>query len=196
MSSPRGAVGLYSRLLALYPKSYRLEYGPDMVQLFADRYRDERPAGDVFRFVRFWGGMFGDLLKSALPERTESVVSSVKQNWWKWAIGLFGAFQAVFAVEWTIGVFVDGDRAVSVLIAEAVVPFVGVTALVVGLRLLNSKPKAAAILLTIGLLPVALAGALFFWFPPMWAVSVLGVYLIVKVFMETGRITRASAATA
>jgi len=196
MSHPRGATRFYSRMLALYPKAHRVEYGPDMVQLFADRYRDERPSGDVFRFARFWGGMFGDLVKTALAERTESVVSSFKQNWWKWAIGMFAAFQAVFAVEWAIGIFVDSDRATSVLIAEAVVPIVGVTTLIVGLRLLNSKPKAAAILLTIGLLPVALAGALFFWFPPMWLVSVLGIYLIVKVFMETGRITRASAATA
>jgi hypothetical protein len=187
---------LYSRLLALYPKAYRVEYGPDMVQLFADRHRDERPTGDLFRFARFWGGMFGDLLKTALTERTGSVVSSFKQNWWKWAIGVFAAFQGVFAVEWAIGIFVDSDRAVPVLIAEAAVPFVGVTALVVGLRLLNRKPKAAAILLTIGLLPVALAGALFFWFPPMWLVSVFGIYLIVRVYMETGRITRASAATA
>jgi hypothetical protein len=196
MIHPRGAVRLYSRMLALYPKAYRHEYGSDMVQLFADRYRDERPRGDVFRFVRFWGGMVGDLLKTALTERTGSVVSSFKQNWWKWAIGVFAAFQMVFAVEWVIGIFADSDRGVSALIAEAVVPIVGVTTLVVGLRLLNSKPKAAAILLTIGLLPVALAGALFFWFPPMWLVSVLGVYLIVKVFMETGRITRGSAAPA
>ena len=64
MTAPRGAVRLYSRLLAFYPKSHRLEYGTDMVQLFADRYRDERPTGDLFRFVRFWGGMVGDLLKT------------------------------------------------------------------------------------------------------------------------------------
>lgn len=196
----RGAARFYSRMLALYPEEHRLEYGPDMVQLFADRYRDERPTGDVFRFARFWGGMVGDLLRTALAERTESVVSSFKQNWWKWAIGLFAAFQAVFAIEAGIAVLVRDDTLGTpsgfLRVLDLIIPVIGATGLIVGLRLLKSQPRAASVLLALGLLPIALAGVVFFWFPPMYLVSVFGIYLIVRVFMEAGRITRMSAATA
>ena len=183
------SVRLYTALLALYPQAHRDEYGPDMVQLFADRYRDERPTKDLFHFVRFWGGMVGDIFRTALTERTESVMSNFKQSWWKWAIGVLAAFQAVFAIEAVIGV-VAGWQSPEVHLIDALIPITGVAVLLVGLRLLRSRPRVAAALLTIGLLPVALAGVIFFWFPPMWAVSVLGIYLIVKVIMEAGRITR------
>ena len=194
-----GAVRFYEFLLVLYPKSHRAEYGPDMVQLFADRYRDERPTGDFFRFVRFWGGMVGDIFRTALAERTESVVSSFKLNWWKWAIGLFAALQGVFLAEASARLVTgDDDLGLSwgLRVLEFTVPLVTVIGLVSGLRLLTKRPRVASILLTVGLSPVILSGPLFFWFPPMWLVSLLGIYLTVKVFMETGRITRASAAPA
>lgn len=183
------AVRLYASLLALYPRSHRHEYGPDMVLLFADRYRDERPTRDVFHFVRFWGGMIGDIFKTALAERTESVMSNFKQNWWKWAIGVFAAFQTVFAVEAVVGL-VAGWQDPQVHLIDAVIPITGAVVLIVGLTLLTSQPRIAAVLLTVGLLPVALAGVVFFWFPPMWLVSLIGIYLIVKVYMEAGRATR------
>ena len=47
-------------------------------------------------------------------------------------------------------------------------------------------------MLAVGLLPVALAGVVFFWFPPMWVVSLIGLYLIYRVFAEAGRLTRAT----
>jgi len=180
----------------LYPRSHRHEFGTEMVQLFADRYRDERPTSDIFRFARFWGGMVGDIVKTALAERTESAMSSFKQSWWKWAIGLFGVLQGVFLFEASLGL-ISGDADVGltfgVRVAEFAVPLVTVLGVFLGLRMLNERPRAASVLLTIGLLPVALAGAVFFWFPPMWLVSVFGIFLIVKVFMETGRITRSTA---
>jgi hypothetical protein len=190
-----GAVRLHASLLVLYPRSHRDEYGPDMFQLFADRYRDERPGGDVFRFVRFWGGMIGDVFTTALAERTESVVSNFKQNGWKWAITVFAAFQLMFAVEAAVGLVADREEP-AIRLIDAVIPITGVVVVVVGLRLLASRLRVAAVLLTVGLLPAALAGTIFFWFPPMRLVSVFGVYLIVKVFMETGRVTRTTSAEA
>ena len=188
------AVRIYLSLLVLYPRSHRNEYGPDMVQLFADRYRDERPTAGFLRFVRFWGGMIGDISKTALAERTESAMSSFKQNWWKWAVGVFAAFQAMFAVEAIVGI-AAGWQEPAVHLIDAITPIIGLASLIVGLRIFDSQPRAAAALLTVGLLPVALAGVIFYWFPPMWAVSLIGIYLIVKVFMEAGRITSREAAS-
>ena len=189
MTRQTRAVRLYALLLVLYPRSHRDEYGPDMVQLFADRYRDERPGRDLFQFVRFWGGMVGDIATTALDEQLESVMSKFKRNWWKWTIGVFAAFQAVFAVEAIVGL-IAGWQDPPLHAIDALVPITGAVLLVVGLALLTSQPRPAAVLLMVGLLPVALAGAILFWFPPMWGVSLLGIYLIAKVLMEAGRATR------
>jgi hypothetical protein len=191
------AVGLYASALRLYPRSHRDEYGADMVQLFADRYRDERPGGDFFRFMRFWGGIVGDVLRTALAERTESVMSSLKQNWWKWLIGAGAVFQGMFLVEAGFALAFGHENKSTIGAALTVAVFAAtVLALVIGLRLLSSKPRMASYLLTFGLLPIALAGVMFFWFPPMYLASVLGTYLIVRVFMEAGRITRNEVAPA
>lgn len=187
------AVSLYSAALTLYPRAVREEYGEAMVQLFADRYRDERPGGDVFRFVRFWGGMIGDLVWTALAERTESVVSNFKQQWWKWAIGLIAVLESVFVVEATAAlIFGPGREDRSTLDAAVTlgIAAVAVAALIVGLRVLASRPRAAAWLLLIGLLPAIASGVMFFWFPPMYLVSAIAIYLAVRAFMEAGRLTR------
>lgn len=192
--TPR-AVALYATLLTLYPRPMREEYGDAMVQLFADRYRDERPQSDVFRFARFWGGILGDLVRTALAERTESVVSNFKQQWWKWAIGLVAAFYAVFVVESLVALAFESDDHV----ARFVIPTVGaagVVAIVAGLRTMKDRPRFAAWLLVVGLIPAIASGFVFFWFPPMYAVSALAIYLAIRSLMEAGRLTRAGMATA
>ena len=189
----RRAVSLYTALLALYPRAMREEYGDAMVQLFADRYRDERPGGDIFRFARFWGGMIGDLVWTALTERTESVVSNFKQQWWKWAIGLIALLESVFVVEASAAlIFGPGreDRSTVDAVVTLAVASMALAALVVGLRMMRSVPRAAAWLLLIGLLPAIASGLMFFWFPPMYLVSAIAIYLAVRAFMEAGRLTR------
>ncbi|HEV8627486.1 MAG TPA: hypothetical protein VG034_23870 [Acidimicrobiia bacterium] len=47
MSAARYAAGVYRRLLWLYPRRFREEYGNDLVLLLTDQLRDE-PAGRVF----------------------------------------------------------------------------------------------------------------------------------------------------
>lgn len=179
MRSGQGAVTLYKALLSAYPREVRDEYGYDMVQLFADRYRDERPGGDLLRFARFWGGIVGDLVRTALTERTESVVANFKQQWWKWAIGLVAVLEPVLFGAGGLGIAWS-------LVASAS----SIVALVLGLGLLRSRPRLAAGLLVYGLLPAVAAGIVFYWFPPMYLVSLLGVYLSVRVLMEAGRLTR------
>jgi hypothetical protein len=191
-------VTLYEALLTAYPQRMRDEYGDDMVQLFTDRYRDERPGGDVLRFARFWGGIVGDLVRTALTERTESVVANFKQQWWKWAIGLVAAFEGVFVVE-AIVALVAGEGRKGVIfgaVITLVVMLSTAVALVLGLRLLSSRPRVAAGLLIFGLLPAVAAGLVFFWFPPMYLVTLLGIYLAVRALMEAGRLTRADVASA
>ncbi|MEX1208530.1 MAG: hypothetical protein WEE36_08005 [Acidimicrobiia bacterium] len=181
MSGPR-AVTLYVALLTAYPREVRDEYGDDMVQLFADRYRDERPGGNLLRFARFWGGIVGDLVRTALTERTESVVANFKQQWWKWAIGLVAALEPVLVFGAGVGVS-----------ASLLVSAVPMVALVLGLGLLRSRPRLAAGLLVFGLLPAVVAGIVYFWFPPMYLVTLFGIYLSVRVLMEAGRLTRSLA---
>lgn len=196
MRSSARAVTLYEALLAAYPRAVREEYGDDMVQLFADRYREERPGGDVLRFARFWGGIVGDLVWTALTERTESVVANFKQQWWKWAIGIVAAFEGLL-VFGSLGLIAgdDGGRgATDVMMLVASLSTV--VAAVVGLRLLNSRPRLAAGLLVYGLLPAIAAGFVAYWFPPFYLVTLLGIYLAVRVLMEAGRLTRGSVASA
>ncbi|MEX0825592.1 MAG: hypothetical protein WD184_02360 [Acidimicrobiia bacterium] len=188
---------LYEALLKAYPPEVRDEYGDDMVQLFTDRYRDGRPGGDMLRFARFWGGIVGDLVWTALTERTESVVANFKQQWWKWAIGLVAALEALLVVL-SIARLVTGDdpHGASDPVATLVVSASAMVALVLGLGLLRSRPRLAAGLLVYGLLPAVAAGIVVFWLPPMYLVSLLGVYVSVRVLMEAGRLTRSGVAPA
>ena len=41
MSKPAATVTLYRKATRLYPRTFRQDYGPDLVQLFADQLRDE-----------------------------------------------------------------------------------------------------------------------------------------------------------
>src|SRR5206468_6797265 len=54
--------GLYRRLLVLYPGRFRHEYGPDMVQAFQDRLRDESATDRPGRVAFFWLWAVGDLV--------------------------------------------------------------------------------------------------------------------------------------
>jgi hypothetical protein len=56
---------MYERLLLLYPRSFRQEYGDDMVQLFGDLIT-HRADG---RLGRVWPRVFGDLATSATRQR-------------------------------------------------------------------------------------------------------------------------------
>ena len=59
---------VYRRLLLIYPKEHRREYGQPMVQLFRDRMRCD---GDGFRGVIIWTQMIFDLVGAAFKEHKE-----------------------------------------------------------------------------------------------------------------------------
>ena len=56
---------VYRKLLLIYPKEHRREYGEPMVQLFRDRMRRD---GDGFRGVIIWFQMIFDLVGAAFKE--------------------------------------------------------------------------------------------------------------------------------
>ncbi|MSU57827.1 MAG: hypothetical protein EXS35_06535 [Pedosphaera sp.] len=59
---------LYERLLALYPKAHREEYGPPMAQLFRDQSRDAWREARVRGVVVLWLRVLPDLVRTSLLE--------------------------------------------------------------------------------------------------------------------------------
>jgi hypothetical protein len=66
-------VPVYRRLLVLYPRSFRRDYGEPMAQLFADRVRDRGRA-------RAWAGVLPDLLRTIPKERIEALMTRLSPN--------------------------------------------------------------------------------------------------------------------
>jgi len=66
-------MSVYRRLLVLYPRSFRREYGGPMVQLFADRVRDRGRA-------RAWADVVPDLLRTIPKERIEAAMTHLSTS--------------------------------------------------------------------------------------------------------------------
>ena len=118
-------------------------------------------------------------------------------SWWVIGAGLIAVLELVFS----IGVWVDRlteDRTrdlgsgVSVTVPSEFGPVWGdilltgavaiaAVAIVTGLYLRHRQPERAQTLLIVGLVPGVLAGVVFFWFAPFWAVSIVALALIVRV---------------
>lgn len=63
---------LFQLMLLAYPREFRLEYGPEMTQLFRDCYRDIQADGLMSALV-FWRCMILDVLRTAPLERWEAL---------------------------------------------------------------------------------------------------------------------------
>ena len=59
-------------MLRAYPRAFRLEYGPEMTQLFHDCYRDIQADG-LITAVAFWRRMIVDVIRAAPLERWEAL---------------------------------------------------------------------------------------------------------------------------
>jgi len=102
VSTVNFSVTLYRILLALYPKDFRDEYGPHMVQVFQDMslraYRKDGSDG-VFRL---WAITLFDLLKSVVEEHLQKETNMNKSTFIRmsgWALALAGiAFIMVFSM--------------------------------------------------------------------------------------------------
>lgn len=64
---------LYVRLLRLYPKSHREEYGSAMLQLFRDQCRDAWAASRTRGLLAFWMLTLLDLLKTSILEHLSNL---------------------------------------------------------------------------------------------------------------------------
>lgn len=106
----------------------------------------------------------------------------LKENWWLIAVALIAGFEIFFAV----GIQLDrgnlddpGPLYGDILLSMAT--FAAALAILAGIRLRSSDPRRASRLMTIGLVPAALSGVVFIWFPPFWGLTALAIALIVKV---------------
>jgi hypothetical protein len=63
----------------------------------------------------------------------------------------------------------------------------GAAAILAGLYLRSTRRSRGHLLMVTGLVPAAAAGVVFFWYPPMWAVSALAVAVIVRTIGELNR---------
>ena len=80
ISPVRFSVGVYRLLLAAYPKAFRDEYGPHMVQVFQDlsirAYRQNGSDG----ILRLWAITLFDLLKSVVEEHLQKETNMNKST--------------------------------------------------------------------------------------------------------------------
>jgi hypothetical protein len=67
-------VGIYRRLLRLYPASFRRAFGDEMVQVFRDQMEDAR--SERLGTVRLWLRILGDLAGSSTHERMEDALNN------------------------------------------------------------------------------------------------------------------------
>jgi len=63
---------LFQLMLRAYPREFRLDYGPDMTQLFCDCYRDLQRPG-LIPAIAFWRRMIWDVIRTAPSERCEAL---------------------------------------------------------------------------------------------------------------------------
>lgn len=71
---------IYSLLLYLYPRSFRIAFGEPMAQLFHDKQRDALQTGHLAVLCRLWGFTLFDLLKTAPAEHLAELFD-VSPDW-------------------------------------------------------------------------------------------------------------------
>jgi hypothetical protein len=66
------SIRLFQIMLRAYPRTFRLEYGPEMTQLFRDCYREIQTDG-LITALAFWRRMIVDVIRTAPLERWEAL---------------------------------------------------------------------------------------------------------------------------
>ena len=72
------ATRIYEALMRLYPRGHREEYGPLMVQLFRDQFREIGRTGNRRTWLRFWLCAFFDVTRSAFLEQLSHTTHRMK----------------------------------------------------------------------------------------------------------------------
>jgi hypothetical protein len=148
-----------------------------MVQLMRDRFRDE---GGGMGTVRLWGQIAGDLVRTALSERTEMTMDSFKAGWWRLTAGLISISIVALAitnlfVEWT------GDGSAKFGMATAAI--LGVVVVFVGLATRKRNPARSSVMIGIGLLPTVMLMSVF-WSAPLVAIGTLALAIALIAFVN------------
>src|SRR3990170_4459003 len=94
---------LFSRLLVLFPRGYREEFGPHMSQLFKDCSREALALRGTTGLITLWLATLPDLFKTAFEENFKEITHMSKEKFHrlgKWAFVL-GA--ALFLLAFVIG---------------------------------------------------------------------------------------------
>jgi len=82
---------LFSRLLVLYPRGYREEFGPHMSQLFKDCSREALAVRGTTGLITLWLATLPDLFKTAFEENFKEITHMSKEKFYrlgKWAFVL------------------------------------------------------------------------------------------------------------
>ena len=75
-----GLCRIYTILLYGYPREFRLQFGPSMLQLFRDRCRDMLRTPGRFQLLRFATQLAGDWLTTTVRERGAAAWSAVRKE--------------------------------------------------------------------------------------------------------------------
>ena len=102
---------VYRALLLMYPKDFRRRYGPQMVQVFGDLWREERERAGLAGLALLWVRTVLDLLLTAASERTRTatgatfvipVAGSPRMVRWGGAAAISGAVLSLVAEALTV----------------------------------------------------------------------------------------------
>ncbi|MEX2143580.1 MAG: hypothetical protein WD740_03220 [Anaerolineales bacterium] len=93
----------FTRLLVLYPREYRQEYGPLMAQLFKDCSREAIGQHGGSALLALWASTLLDLFKTAFEEHFKELTHMSKEKFirlggWALMIGAFGLLVLLFGL--------------------------------------------------------------------------------------------------
>jgi hypothetical protein len=170
---------VYRSLTVVLPKAHRREYGEPMVQLVRDRFRDE---GGGMHSMTLWGQIVWDLARTALSERTEMTMDTLKQGWWRLAAGLISTAIAVAAVGNLFGSWIDdGPRYGK--IGASVATVVAAAVVFGGMAIRRRQRAGGSVMIGVGVLPAVLLITVP-WFPLLAALGVLAAVVVFMAFLD------------
>lgn len=174
---------VYRSLLVVYPQEHRRAFGDDMALLFADRLRDE---GGGVRTGLLWAHTALDLIGTALTERLEMTMQTMKTGWWRWSAVVVSLLTAVLGILNLIG---DTEGALFGRVAYAAIAGLGMILVVAGTVLRRRSRMWGSTMIGIGLIP-GFVLTLMFWFPPVALIGVLAIVTSLFAFLDAPKSDR------
>lgn len=100
MTTPRDATTrLYSALLRLYPREFRLQFGEEMTQVFADQVAEARDEQGIAGVMRVCCEAVAELFTVALPSQLANVMVIVP------VLSFLSALALFLAVFWGLSAY-------------------------------------------------------------------------------------------